>query len=48
MKTYVIDVRYYIPANDDEEFNEILDKSGIIDSEYYGGYCMVEVEEDGE
>ena len=45
MKTYVIDVRYYIPAEDTKEFNETLEKSGIIDSEYYGGYELVEVEE---
>ena len=46
MKTYVLDVRYYIQADDEKELNEILDDMGVKGSEYYGGYDIVDTEED--
>ena len=48
MKTYVLDVRYYIQADDEDELNEILDNMGVRSNEYYGGYDIVDVEEDEE
>ena len=45
MKTYVIDVRYYIPASNDDELNRILDDMEIKDSEYFGGCDIVDTEE---
>lgn len=45
MKTYVINVRYYISTDD---IGKALNDIGITDSEYYGGYEIVEVENDGE
>jgi hypothetical protein len=44
-KTYVIDIWYYIPTDNLDKF---ISESGISDSEYYGGYELVEVEEDEE
>lgn len=46
MKTYVLDVRYYIQADNENELNEILDDMGVKSSEYYGGYDIVDAEED--
>lgn len=46
MKTYVIDVRYYISAENGDELNKVLEDVGIKDSEYYGGYDIVDIEED--
>lgn len=48
MKTYILDVRYYIPVDDENELNEILDDMGVKGNEYYGGYDVVDVEEDEE
>jgi hypothetical protein len=48
MKTYVINVKYYIPAEDNDEFNRILEETNISNSEYYGGYELVEVETEDE
>ena len=48
MKTYIIDVRYYIPADDEDELYQALKEIGIVDSEYYGGYEVIEVEEEKE
>ena len=45
MKTYVLDVRYYIQAEDEDELNEILNDIGVKSSEYYGGYDIVDEEE---
>ena len=47
-KTYVIDVRFYIQADNDDELEGVLKATGINDSEYYGGYEIVEIEEDDE
>lgn len=46
MKVYAIDVRYYIPANDDDELYKVVNNMGISHSEYYGGYDVVDVEEE--
>lgn len=46
MKTYVIDVRYYIPAKDNDEFNRVLEEANINNSEYYGGYTIEDIEEE--
>ena len=46
MKTYVVDVRYYIPAENSDKFNNVLEDMGIKDSEYYGGYDIVGIEDD--
>lgn len=45
MKTYVINVRYYIPAEDDDELDQVLEDTGIKDNEYYGGYDIENIEE---
>ena len=42
-KTYIVDVRYYIPADNDDELCEMM--KGLSYNEYYGGYDVVEVEE---
>jgi hypothetical protein len=47
-RTYIINVRYYIPADDIDELEDILNATGISDSEYYGGYAIDEVEEEEE
>ena len=44
MKTYAIDVRYYIQAENEEELNEMLENTGIKYNEYYCGYDIVNVE----
>ena len=46
MKTYVIDVRYYIPAENDNELNRVLEDMGIKNNEYYGGYDISNIEDD--
>lgn len=46
MKTYVIDVRYYISTENEDKLNKILEDMGVKDSEYYGGYNIVDTEED--
>ena len=47
MKTYAIDVRYYIQAESEEELKEKLRKIGISNNKYYGGYYSIEyIEED--
>ena len=46
MKVYAIDVRNYIPANDDDELYKVVNNMGISHSEYYGGYDVVDVEEE--
>ena len=46
MKTYAIDVRYYIQADDENELDEILDVTGVIYNEYYCGYKIVDIEDD--
>lgn len=46
MKTYVVDARYYIPAENSDELNKVLGDMGIKDSEYYGGYYIVGTEDD--
>ena len=46
MRMYVVDVRYYIPADNDDELNKVLDDMEIRNSEYYGGYDIVDTEED--
>lgn len=46
MKTYIIDVRYYIPAEDIDELEEILDEAGISSSEYAGGYELIDIEDE--
>ncbi len=45
-KIYVIDVRYYIPANDEDELYEIMKEMSY--NENYGGYELIEVEEEEE
>ena len=42
-KTYVVDVRYYIPADDEDDLCHIMKEMSY--NEYYGGYDVVEVEE---
>ena len=46
MKTYVIDVRYYISAENEDKLNKMLEDMGVKDNEYYGGYDIVDTEED--
>jgi hypothetical protein len=46
MKMYAIDVRYYIPADDVDELNKVLDDMEVTNSEYYGGYDIADIEED--
>lgn len=48
MKTYIINVRYYIPADGIDDLENTLKETGISDSEYYGGYDIDEVEEEEE
>jgi hypothetical protein len=45
MKTYAIEVTYYIQAEDESDLDETLYDIGIKDSEYYGGYYIKDVEE---
>ena len=45
MKTYIIDVRYYINVENEEELQDQLREMGISSNEYYGGYDIVDVEE---
>lgn len=44
MKMYAVDVRYYIPANDDDELYRVMNNMGISHSEYYGGYDIADIE----
>lgn len=44
MKTYVIDVTFYIPADDTYELDRVLEETGI-KNEYYGGYSIEEIED---
>ena len=46
MKTYVIDIRYYISADNEEDVKKTLDEDGVCYSEYYGGYKIVDIEEE--
>lgn len=48
MKTYVIDVRYYIQAENEEELKEQLREMDISNNEYYGGYSIEDVEDEEE
>lgn len=48
MKTYVLDVRYYIQAENENELQEELRNIGISNSEYYNGYEIVSVEDEEE
>lgn len=49
MKTYTVDVRYYIQAENEDDLFEQLKQEGIIYSEYYGGYYeIIDIEEDEE
>lgn len=45
MKTYTIDARYYIQAENEEDLDNLLGDMGIYDNEYYGGYEIVSEEE---
>jgi len=45
MKTYVLDVRCYVQAENEDELKDVLKNTGISYSEYYGGYNIVDVEE---
>ena len=47
-KIYVINVKYYIQADDIDELEDVLKSTGISDSEYYGGYDIEDIEEDEE
>ena len=42
-KVFAVDVRYYIPAKDEEEVAQILENMGVTDNEYYSCY---EIEKD--
>lgn len=46
MKTYAIDIRYYVNAENEQELNEVLKGDGVFYSEYYCGYKIVDVEDD--
>ena len=46
MKTYVLDGRYYIQAENEDELQEELKNIGISNNEYYGGYEVVSVEDE--
>lgn len=46
MKMYAIDVRYYVPADNDDELYRIMNNMGISHNEYYGGYDIVDIEEE--
>lgn len=48
MKTYVLDVRCYVQAENEDELNDVLKNTGISYSEYYGGYNIVDVEENND
>lgn len=43
-KMYVVDVRFYIPANDTEELKKVLGDMDF-NGECYGGYEIVDIEE---
>ena len=45
MKTYVLDVRYYIQAENEDDLKEELRNLGISNSEYYGGYEIIDTED---
>ena len=48
MSTYAVDVRLYIPANDESEVHRTIKESGVSDSEYYSHHDIVDVEENEE
>lgn len=48
MKTYLIDVRYIINAENEEELQKELLNMEISSNEYYGGYDIVDMYEEYE
>ncbi len=48
MKTYEVNVKFYIPAKDDDELNSVLENTGITNSEYYGSHYIENVEDSEE
>lgn len=44
MKTYEVNVKLYVPAENDGELNSVLENMSITNSEYYGSHCIENVE----
>lgn len=48
MKTYTVEVVYYIQAESEEELDEMLEDMEIKNNEYYGGYEIVDEDDEEE
>ena len=45
MRIYEINVKLYVPAEDDGELNSVLENMGITNSEYYGTHSIENTED---
>lgn len=48
MKTYCVQVTYFIPAEDEDELDKVLEDIGATTSEYYGAHDVLGFEEEEE